>query len=105
AVLGTLLEHNFGGFIALLSLAIIVIRFAIPNTATIAICATIFMPLAAQAGVNPWVVGFVLLLLGDVWFFPYQCSHYVQFRDLTQAKSVYDEGSFLRFNCFMNFVR
>ena len=105
AGIGALLEHNFAAFVAVLSAAIIAIRFVIPNTATIAICATIFMPLAAQAGVNPWVVGFILLLLGDIWFFPYQCSHYVQFRELTESKHIYDERSFLRFNCFMNFVR
>jgi hypothetical protein len=104
-VLGALLEHNFAGFVALLSAVIIVIRFVIPNTATIAICATIFMPLAAQAGVNPWVVGFIILLLGDMWFFPYQCSHYIQFQELTRSKAVYDEAAFLRFNFFMNFVR
>ena len=103
--LGEIMRTNFGLFVALLFGVIFVLRLAIPNTATIAICATVFMPLAQQAGINPWVVGFIILLLGDIWFFAYQCSHYTQFRETTADKAVYDEGAFLGFNAIMNFVR
>ena len=105
AVLGNMLQSNFGLFVLVLSAVIFVIRLVMPNTATIAICATIFMPIAAQVGVNAWVVGFIILLLGDIWIFPYQCSHYTQFQELTREKAVYDEGAFLKYNLFMNFVR
>jgi divalent anion:Na+ symporter, DASS family len=103
--LGAVLQNDFGLFVALLFVAICVLRLAMPNTATIAICATIFMPMADIAGVNPWVVGFVILLLGDLWFLPYQCGYYLQFAEDTREKRVYDESAFLRFNAFMNFVR
>ena len=105
AVLGNMLQSNFGLFVLVLSAVIFVIRLVMPNTATIAICATIFMPIASQVGVNAWVVGFIILLLGDIWIFPYQCSHYTQFQELTREKAVYDEGAFLKYNLFMNFVR
>jgi di/tricarboxylate transporter len=103
--LGTAMQADFALFVVLLFVAMCVLRLAMPNTAAIAICATIFMPMAVQAGVNPWVVGFIILLFGDVWFVPYQCSHYQQFAEDTREKRVYDEGAFLRFNAFMNFVR
>jgi divalent anion:Na+ symporter, DASS family len=103
--LGALLQSDFGLFVALLFVTICVLRLAMPSTATIAICATIFMPIADHAGINPWVVGFIILLLGDLWFLPYQCGHYLQFAEDTRDKRVYDEGAFLRFNALMNFVR
>lgn len=105
AVLGEVLRSSFYQFVALLFAVVFVIRLAIPNTATIALCATIFMPIAAQAGINPWVIGFILLLFGDMWVFPYQCSHYQQFQELVREKGIYDEAVFLKFNVFMNFVR
>lgn len=105
AVLGEVLRSSFYLFVAILFGVVSVIRLVIPNTATIAICATIFMPVASQAGVNPWVVGFILLLFGDMWIFPYQCSHYQQFQELVREKGIYNEAVFLKFNMFMNFVR
>jgi DASS family divalent anion:Na+ symporter len=103
--LGHVMRDNFPAFLAMLFVLIFLLRLAMPNTAAIAIVATIFMPIAQVVGIDPWVIGFIILLLGDIWFFPYQCSHYQQFRDSTQAKAVYDEAAFLRFNAAMNFVR
>ena len=103
--LGYVMRTDFNVFVAILFCTVMVLRFAIPNTATIALCATIFMPLAAHAGVHPWVIGFILLLLGDLWILPYQCPHYQQFADLLRSRGVYNERIFLRFNLFMNLVR
>ena len=102
---GEIMRTSFPTFLALLFGVILVMRLAIPNSAAIAICATVFMPIAQHVGINPWVLGFIILLLGDIWFFPFQCSHYQQFRETTEDKAVYDERSFLRFNALMNFVR
>jgi hypothetical protein len=44
------------------------------------------------------------LILGEMWFFPYQCSYYVQFREIAASHGVYDEKSFLRYNALMNGV-
>lgn len=105
SVLSEVLHNSFNLFVAILFTIIFVIRLVFPNTATMAICATIFMPLASNAGVNPWVIGFILLLFGDIWVFPYQCPHYQQFREIVQGKHIYDEFEFLKFNMLMNFVR
>ncbi len=105
SVLGGVLQYSFSLFVLLMFLLVFMLRLVFPNTATIAICATIFMPIAAQAGINPWVIGFMLLLFGDMWIFPYQCPHYQQFQELVRQKNLYDEATFLRFNFFMNFVR
>jgi len=105
SVLGDLMSANFELFIAILFGVVALLRFVIPNTATIALCATIFMPLAEHAGIHPWVIGFILLLFGDMWLLPYQCPHYQQFKEIVHLKDIYDEKTFLRFNLFMNLVR
>ena len=103
--LGEVMRTDFNMFVIILFGVVAALRFVIPNTATIALCATIFMPLASHAGVHPWIIGFILLLLGDMWILPYQCPHYQQFSELIRSKGVYDEGAFMKFNFFMNLVR
>ncbi len=95
SVLVDVMQSSFSLFVAILFVVIFVIRLALPNSATIAVCATIFMPVASHVGVNPWVIGFILLLLGDMWVFPYQCPHYMQFQQLVREKGVYDESFFI----------
>jgi len=60
-VLGDVMRTDFNLFVAILFGVMVAMRFVIPNTATIALCATIFMSIAGQAGINPWVIGFILL--------------------------------------------
>ena len=105
AGLGDIMRTDFKLFVAILFGVVLLMRFVMPGTATVAVCATVFMPLAGQAGINPWVIGFILLLFADVWLFPYQCSYYQQFQAQIRAKGVYDETAFLKFNLFMNLVR
>lgn len=105
SVLVNVLQSSFSLFVALLFLVIFVIRLALPNSATIAVCAAIFIPVASHVGVNPWVIGFILLLLGDVWVFPYQCPHYMQFQQIVGDKHIYDESLFIKFNMLMNMAR
>ncbi len=100
--LGDIMRTNFPVFVLLLAVVIFFIRLAVPISATIVILATVLMPVAEAHGVNSWVVGFVILVLGEMWFFPYQCSYYLQFQQLTRGCEFYDERSFLRFNWLSN---
>lgn len=102
--LGGYMHTNFSLFVLALSGVIFVLRLAVPISATIVILATILMPVAVHYGVNPWVVGFIILVLGEMWFFPYQCSYYLQFRQLTKGQ-VFDERLFLRFNALFNVLK
>jgi divalent anion:Na+ symporter, DASS family len=102
--LGEYMHTNFSLFVLLLSGVIFLVRLAVPITATIVIMSTILMPVAVHYGVNPWVVGFIILIIGEMWFFPYQCSYYLQFRQLTKG-GVYDERLFLKFNVFSNLMK
>lgn len=102
--LGAYMHTDFNLFVLALSWVIFLMRLAVPISATIVILATILMPIAVHYGVNPWVVGFIILVLSEMWFFPYQCSYYLQFRQLTKGQ-IYDEAAFLRFNALFNLLK
>jgi DASS family divalent anion:Na+ symporter len=102
--LGEHMHTDFKLFVLLLTAVIFLVRLVVPISATIVIMATILMPVATHYGVNPWVVGFVVLIVGEMWFFPYQCSYYMQFRQLSKGR-IYDEGLFLRFNALSNLLK
>jgi DASS family divalent anion:Na+ symporter len=99
------MRGNLGLLVLLLFVLVNVIRLAVPSNATTVILATILMPLANAFGINEWLVGFAILVFSDTWFFPYQCSYYLQLQDMNQRDPMYDERLFLRFNALMNLAR
>lgn len=101
-VVGEYMRTDFSLFLLMLAGVIFVVRLAVPISATIVISAAVFMPTASLHGINPWVVGFAILMLGEMWFLPYQCSYYIQFRQFLDA---YDEKLFLRSNAVMNLIK
>lgn len=103
--LGATMREDFGLFVLLLFGLIFVIRLAVPISAAIVILASLLMPVAEINGVNPWVVGFCILLLGEMWFLPYQCSYYLQFQAINREQPLYDERRFLLYNGLMNLAR
>ncbi len=103
--LGVYMHSNFGQFLLILAATVFLLRLFIPISATIVILATVLMPIAEDAGVSAWVVGFSVLILGETWFFPYQCSYYLQLREATHGSELYDERLFLRLNAFSNLVK
>jgi di/tricarboxylate transporter len=103
AAFGTYMRVDFRLFILLMAGVLFALRLFIPDRATMVLAATVFMPLADANGVSPWVVGFVILVLGEVWILPYQCSHYGQFRDLSGGAA--DEVAMLRFNIIVNLIK
>ena len=103
--LGSYIHDSFGMFVLVLFCAISLIRLAVPSNATIVILASLFIPLADVYGINPWVMGFIILALGEVWFLPYQCTYYLQLQEVNRITPLYDEKSFLLHNGMMNFAR
>lgn len=101
--LGIYMRDSFGLFVLMLFGVIFVIRLAVPIGATIVILGTLLIPLAEIHGVNPWVMGFVILMLSEVWFLPYQCSYYLRFR--AHNHSSYHEKSFLMHNGLINLAK
>jgi DASS family divalent anion:Na+ symporter len=102
---GPLMRDQFGMFVLVLFFSIMGVRLIVPNNATIAIFCTILLPLAQVNGVNPWVVGYMILTFSDGWFAPYQCTYYLFFLQLTEGSGWYDAKALLKFNLLTNLFR
>ncbi len=90
--LGIYMESQFNFFILLLAISIFVVRLALPINASVVIFATLLIPTAINIGVNPWVVGFVILLMAEGFIWPYQASYYSMFISLTGPNSRADDS-------------
>ncbi len=95
---GEYARSNFALFIFLLSASIFIVRLFIPNNATVAIFVAVFLPIAEITGINPWIIGFIILFMSDAWLMPYQCTYYLQLEELTRAENIYHQKLFLRYN-------
>lgn len=105
AWMGNYMKNQFPVFVLILTLTVIVMRLFVPTNTVVAILASVLFPMAQALGVNPWVVGFILLMLSDIWFFPYQCTYYVQIEPFIQEDSHFDLKSFYLFNAVSNGLR
>ena len=88
--LQTMMADNLPEFIAMLAVAIFVVRLALPINATVVIFATLLVPTAVNIAVNPWLIGFVVLLISESFIWPYQASYYAQFRAMVRPEAGVD---------------
>lgn len=110
---GEYMRNNFPLFVLMLAGTMFVLRLAVPIGASIVLAATLLMPIAQVNGVNPWVVGFMVLLFGEFWVFKYQCPFYPvlveDFQRYVKAEGMdsvhFDEKTFLRLNLLVNLAK
>jgi DASS family divalent anion:Na+ symporter len=93
-----MMSDDLESFILMLAAAIFIVRLALPINATVVIFATLLVPTAALAGVNPWLVGFLVLLLSENFIWPYQASYYLQFCSQAGAAAQADDRRVLLLN-------
>lgn len=89
--LGYYMGNNFSLFIIIFLGTILFVRLFLPNNATVAIFATILIPMAESQGINPWLIGILLLSFSDIWLFPYQCSYYLLFKEIMSDSHMFNE--------------
>lgn len=102
--IGEYMVKDFPVFLALLIGAMLVVRIVMPIAPSTIIFATIFISLADAAGLNPWVVGFAVLTLGELWIMPYQCHYYVEFEKLA-GKGSFDQSLMLKHNIAISLIK
>lgn len=66
------MKNEFYWFVAILCTAVIVARLFLPIQPVVIIFATVTLPIAINAGMSPWPIAFILLLMSDATVFPYQ---------------------------------
>lgn len=96
--LGYFMGNDFALFVIIFLTTIIFVRLLLPNNATVAIFATILIPMAEVNGINPWLIGILLLSFSDIWLLPYQCSYYLLFREIMSESHMFNEKLMLRTN-------
>ncbi len=99
------MRHNFPLFVFALSSAILLIRLFIPLNAAILIFAAALLPLASGAGISPWVVGFIILIMSETAFFGYQSPYILLFRNLITDHVNYSERKVQLFHGILIFVK
>lgn len=70
--LGQLMANDFEYFLLVLMVLLLTARFFFDPSIVVLFSVVLLIPLARSVGVNPWVVSFVVLLIGDSWVLPYQ---------------------------------
>jgi di/tricarboxylate transporter len=103
--LGIYMQKNFIFFIVICLGVIFLMRLFIPTNSTVAILASILFPLAQIYGINVWVIGFILLMFSDMWFFPYQSTYYIQFENLLYEERYFNQKNLLYYNAIANIFR
>lgn len=89
--LGYYMDNNFSLFIIIFLCTVLFVRLFLPNNATVAIFATILIPMSETQGINPWLIGILLLSFSDIWLFPYQCSYYLLFKEIMSGSYMFNE--------------
>lgn len=102
--IGEYMVKDFPVFLGLLIGAMLLVRIVMPIAPATVILATIFISLADAAGLNPWVVGFAVLMLGELWVLPYQCHYYLQFEGIAGA-GAYSSALMLKHNLAISLIK
>lgn len=103
--MSTILNTNIYLFVIMLYFIIAVMRFMVPNSATVVLVASVMMPVAQASGINPWTVAFLTLLMSDAWFMEYQCSYYMLLQETTAKKGIFSTGPLNKLNLSINALR
>jgi DASS family divalent anion:Na+ symporter len=84
----------------MLTAAIFIVRLALPINAVVVIFAALLIPTAVNIGVNPWLIGFIILLMSESFIWPYQASYFVMFISIAGPKGQADDKRLI----WMNFA-
>ncbi|MCP3689170.1 MAG: TRAP transporter large permease subunit [Gammaproteobacteria bacterium] len=81
--LGSYMRQSFALFVLALAGVMLLVRLFIPLNQAILIFAAALIPIASNAGIAPWVIGFVILIFAETAFFAYQSPYIFLFREIT----------------------
>ncbi|MBW8310057.1 MAG: anion permease [Candidatus Paracaedibacteraceae bacterium] len=99
--------HSPTLFLTYIGVITLITRIFLPIAPAIVLLSTTFIPLAANEGVNPWLVTFIILVAADMWFVPYQNSFYLMFEEagLIDNRLFYDRHKFIIYNFFIGVIK
>jgi len=98
--LTALMRSGQSEFLCLLIGIVLLMRLLLPAVVCVTTICAVMMPLADAFGLNPWVIGFVVLTTCEVWFMPHQSTDYLLFRESTGLSEA-ERTQLLRRNLFL----
>jgi di/tricarboxylate transporter len=72
--------------VILLGLVVYACRLILPWIPATLLLSLVFVPVAPQLGLSPWVVGFVVLTTANTWLLPHQSDMYRLTRSVTEGE-------------------
>lgn len=96
---------NVSGILSLVVIMTILIRLFLPVGPTVIIMMTLSFPIADAFGMSLWPFGFTIIMVCDIWFFPYQSPFYMSYVSSFDRGVPYAEKKFLLYNGLVNFGR
>jgi DASS family divalent anion:Na+ symporter len=84
--LGSYMRQDFPQFVLALSAVLLLVRLLVPLNQAIVIFAAALIPIAGNAGIAPWVVGFIILVIAETAFFPYQSPYIFLFDKINRVE-------------------
>jgi di/tricarboxylate transporter len=86
---------NRSAVVVVLALTVVASRFVLPRVAANFLLSLAFVPAAWQLGLAPWLVGFVVLTMGNTWILPGLSDFYALTRDATGGQMFTDRDGFV----------
>jgi DASS family divalent anion:Na+ symporter len=105
---GVYMKTELPLFILALGASITILRLALPANVVGILLFSIFLPLAEQAGFSTWLIGFIILSLSEIYFFPYQAPYNIQMENHltgTGQDRLYDSKRLIQFNMVISLFR
>lgn len=106
--IGVYMKTQLPLFILGLSLFIVLLRLALPEIVAEILLVTLLLPLANQAGVSPWLIGFIVLTMCETYIFPYQAPYHLQLKNHLAnlgQDALYEERTVIRYNVLLTIAR
>ncbi|HKX18935.1 MAG TPA: hypothetical protein VJT33_13065 [bacterium] len=72
--------------VALLGLFVAACRLVLPRVPSNFLLILAFVPVSAQLGLSPWLVGFIVLTIGNAWLLPNLSDFYILMSDGTRGE-------------------
>ena len=89
-------------FLAII-IAMTIIRFALPIFPALLVFIVTIVPATSAFGLNPLVIGLVVLASSDPWFLPYESWVYLNILQNTEGK-LFSPGQTVRLACVQVFI-
>lgn len=82
----------------------LILRLLLPVGAVVALLIPSAVSFSYLAGISAWPLCFTILFIGDIWFFPSQCTFYRVYQE-SIGKTFLSQKKFLLFNAILNIFK